>query len=73
MTGPEDFYNKHKNLELPTVNFTDIPDDEFCKLMFETNREIIKDYYDYLEDENIKNFYNVYYKEDISFRGARYI
>ena len=73
LTGPEDFYNKHKNVELPTVNFTDIPDDEFCKLMFETNREIIKDYYDYLEDETTKNFYDVYYKKDVSFRGARHI
>lgn len=73
LTGPEDFYNKHKNVELLTVNFTDIPNDEFHKLMFETNKEIIKEYYKHLMNENIKNFYDVYFKKNESFRGARHV
>lgn len=73
LAGPEDFYKKHKNVELFTVNFTDIPDDEFHRLMFETNKEIINDYYNHLKKESIKNFYDVYFKGDAGFRGARHV
>lgn len=73
LTGPEDFYNKHKNVEILTVNFTDIPDDDFNKLMFETNKEIIKDYYNYYMNKTIKDFYDVYFKGNADFRGARHI
>ncbi|HWQ95960.1 MAG TPA: radical SAM protein [Candidatus Methylomirabilis sp.] len=72
LTGPEDFYKKHKNVELLTVNFTDIPDDDFYKLMFETNKEIITDYYNNMKDETIKHFYDVYFKGDMGYRGARH-
>ena len=72
LTGPEDFYSRHKNVELLTVNFADIPDDEFHKLMFEANSEIIKDYYNHLKDETIEHFYNVYFKGEVSYRGARH-
>ncbi|MBA4349521.1 MAG: B12-binding domain-containing radical SAM protein [Thermodesulfovibrio sp.] len=73
LTGPEDFYNKHKNVEILTANFTDIPDDEFHKLMFEANRNIIKDYYNHLIDETTNKFYDSYFKGDVSFRGGRHI
>jgi len=73
LTGPEDFYNKHKNVELLTVNFTDIPDDEFHKLMFEANREIIKEYYNHIMDETINTYHDVYFRGDVNFRGARHI
>ncbi|MBU4289003.1 MAG: B12-binding domain-containing radical SAM protein [Proteobacteria bacterium] len=73
LKGPEDFYNKHKNVELLTVNFTDIPDKEFHELLFKTNKEVIEDYYTHFTDESIKEFYNVYFSEDVSFRGARHI
>jgi anaerobic magnesium-protoporphyrin IX monomethyl ester cyclase len=72
LTGPEDFYRKHKNLELPTVNFTDIPDDEFNRLMFDANKEIIEDYYDHLKQQMIGNFSKVYFDKDYGFRGARH-
>lgn len=73
ISGPDDFYNKHKNVELLTVNFTNLSDNEFHKLLFETNREIINKYYGHIIDETIKQFYDVYFKEDVSFRGARHI
>ena len=73
LTGPEDFYNKHKNVELLTVNFTDIPEEEFYKLMFEANEEVIEDYYNHFKEEAIKNFYDVYFKGGLDFRGARHI
>jgi len=73
LTGPQDFYNKHKNVELPAVNFTDIPHDEFLKLMFASNKEVIKDYYNHLSHEVVEKFYDVYFKAAVSFRGARHV
>jgi anaerobic magnesium-protoporphyrin IX monomethyl ester cyclase len=73
LAGPEDFYKKHRNLEVLTVNFTDIPDDEFHKLMFEANKEIIRDYYDHITDETTRKFQDVYFKADVDYRGARHI
>lgn len=72
LKGPEDFYAKHVNLELPTVNFTDIPDDEFVALLFEANKEIITDYYNHFKDASIEAFKKVYFENDTSFRGVRH-
>ena len=73
LTGPADFYGKHKNAELLTVNFTNISEDEFYQLMFGANKEIICDYYDHLKEEAVKNFSCVYIDGDVSFRGMRHI
>ena len=73
LTGPDDFYNKHINVELLTVNFTDIPDEEFAKIMFDANKEIIEDYYNHLKETTIQNFHDVYFTKNLSFRGARHI
>ena len=72
LDGPEDFYRKHTNLELPVVNYTDIPDDEFIELIFEANKEIINLYYEHFKQEEIENFRRVYYEKDFRFRGARH-
>lgn len=68
----EDFYNKHVNLEIPTCNFTDIPDDEFLRLMYQVNSNIIDKYYLHLADELKKDFHNTYFERDFSFRGGRH-
>lgn len=73
LSGPEDFYNKHKNVELLTVNFTDIPESEFYQLMFDANKEVICDYYDHLKEEAIRSFERVYFEGDTGFRGARHV
>jgi radical SAM superfamily enzyme YgiQ (UPF0313 family) len=73
LAGPDDFYSRHKNLELLTVNFTDIPDEEFHRLMYEANKEIIEDYYEYIKDTTIKTFYDVYFNKNFQFRGARHV
>lgn len=70
--GPEDFYQKHRNLELLTANFTDIPDDEFYQLLMEANEEIITDYYMHMKDKAINAFRKVYYENDFDFRGTRH-
>jgi anaerobic magnesium-protoporphyrin IX monomethyl ester cyclase len=72
LKGAEDFYEKHKNLELLTVNFTDIPDDEFHQLLFESNEEIIIKYYDYMKEVQIDYFKKVYFGKDVAFRGLRH-
>jgi anaerobic magnesium-protoporphyrin IX monomethyl ester cyclase len=72
LKGPADFYEKHKNLELLTVNFTDIPDDEFHQLLFESNKEIIKKYHAHLQKEQIEYFRKVYFEKEFSFRGVRH-
>ncbi len=78
LSGPEDFFNKFKNSDLLTVNFTSIPDDEFYGLLFNANKELIMDHY--LNTDNdlvaaeklIQSFYNLYIKKDYKFRGARH-
>ena len=78
LSGPEDFFNKFKNSDLLTVNFTDIPNEKFYKLLFEANKELIIDYYMHttkdMDSANklIKNFYDLYSKGKINFRGARH-
>jgi anaerobic magnesium-protoporphyrin IX monomethyl ester cyclase len=73
LKGPADFYKKHTNLELLTTNFTDIPDDEFYQLLFNTNKEIIEDYYEHLKQETISNFHDIYLNKNVTFRGVRHI
>lgn len=72
LQGPADFYEKHKNVELLTVNFTDIPDDDAHRMLFAANEEIIRDYYDHLATSDVEQFRRTYFKKDFSFRGARH-
>ena len=78
LTGPEDFFDKFKNSDLFTVNFTDIPEEKFYKLLFEANKELIIDHFSHttkdMEEGNrlIKDFYNLYFKRETNFRGARH-
>ena len=72
LMGPQDFYEKHKNLELLTVNFTDIPDDEFYRLLYEVNSEIVNDYYEHYKRKMILKFKQVYFEKDFGFRGGRH-
>ncbi len=72
LKGPEDFYAKHVNLELPTVNVTDIPNDEFVSLLYEANREIVNDYYEHFKESAIGAFRKVYFEKDAGFRGTRH-
>ena len=72
LKGPQDFYERHKNVELPTVNFTDIPDDEYIDLLFNINNEIISYYCKYIKEESIESFRKVYFEKDYSYRGTRH-
>jgi radical SAM superfamily enzyme YgiQ (UPF0313 family) len=72
LKGPADFYEKHVNLELPVVNFTDIPLNEFITLLYEANGEIINDYYDHIKGQATESYRKVYYEKDAGFRGVRH-
>lgn len=76
LTGPEDFFNKFKNSDLLTVNFTDIPDERFYELLYEANKDLINDHFHQAgnmvgANALIDNFYNLYFK-GAQFRGARH-
>ena len=45
LKGIGDFYEKHKNSDLLTVNFTDLSDDEFHRELYEANYFLLSDYY----------------------------
>jgi len=72
LTGPEDFYEKHKNVELLTCNFTNIPDDEFHGLLDMYNGGIIGDYFEHKKNEMRRKFHSTYFDKEYSFRGARH-
>ncbi|MDD3363418.1 MAG: radical SAM protein [Syntrophomonas sp.] len=67
-----DFYeHKHMNSDLLSVNFTDLSDDEFHRLLYEANQKLLSNYY----AAQIKNTNQVirklYIEKDSLFRGFR--
>lgn len=77
LNGPEDFFEKFKNSDLLTVNFTGLSDLQVYELLFEVNKELILDHFVHtsgdmaVAGELIQGFYDLYFKGDTSFRGAR--
>lgn len=77
LDGPEDFFNKFKNSDYVNVNFTDMKVDNMCKYLYKANKELIEDHYNNTnmskEECNgfIDGFYNLYFKKQFKFRGAR--
>lgn len=77
LKDPEDFFNRFKNSDLITVNFTDMNNTDMYKLLFEVNKDLILDHFKHTSqdinaaNELIEGFYNLYFKGDIKFRGAR--
>jgi radical SAM superfamily enzyme YgiQ (UPF0313 family) len=78
LSGPEDFFNKFKNSDLLLVNFTDIPEKEFYRLLHEANKELILDHFSHTTKDMeqahtlIKDFQNLYFGNKPKFRGARH-
>ncbi|MFC1986966.1 B12-binding domain-containing radical SAM protein [Chloroflexota bacterium] len=67
-----DFYeNKHINSDLLSVNFTDLSDDEFHRVLFEANKTLLKNYYQQLSQSMIRVAEKLYSQKDTSFRGFR--
>ena len=72
LEGPEDFYeNKHKNSDLFTVNFMDMPTDEAHEHLYGANLTLYENYQKKKHASFVKQIGNVYMDGDTSFRGFR--
>lgn len=68
----EDFYeNKHTNSDLLSVNFTELSDDEFNRLLFEANKTLLKNYYNHMMEKQIDVARKLYFEKNTTFRGFR--
>jgi radical SAM superfamily enzyme YgiQ (UPF0313 family) len=78
LTGPEDFFNRFKNSDLLTVNFTDIPDAKFYELLFAANKDLIADHFMHTTKDAaaanklIDAFRGLYFGGKTEFTGARH-
>jgi len=69
----EDFYeNKHVNSDLLAVNFTDLPDHEVHRLLFEANKTLLENYFQHQQRRAIETARKLYFEHDSSFRGFRH-
>lgn len=68
----EDFYeHKHINSDLLSVNFTDLSNDNFHRLLYEANKTLIENYYAHQLKRSLVNAERLYFERDASFRGFR--
>ncbi len=68
----EDFYeNKHVNSDLLTVNFTELSDNEFYKQLNKANETLLENYFKHQLKKYKKKTCDLYFKQDVSFRGFR--
>ncbi len=68
----EDFYeNKCINSDLVSVNFTDLTDEEFHKLLLEANKTLLGNYYKHQLERQINTSKKLYLEKDVTFRGFR--
>jgi radical SAM superfamily enzyme YgiQ (UPF0313 family) len=73
LEGPEDFYeNKHLNSDLIAVNFMEMSDGEAYKLLYEANKELLKDHYGNICSNAIEAHRRLYIEGDVTFRGIRH-
>lgn len=69
--GPDDFYEeKHKNSDLFTVNFMDIPTDSAHKALYAANVRLVENYLQKRGEKTMKEARGMYF-EGKAFRGFR--
>jgi len=67
-----DFYeNKHLNSDLLAVNFTDLTNDEFHKLLFDANKTLITEYFRNRKKATMDEAKKLYLEMNKNFRGFR--
>jgi len=77
LSGPADFFDRFKNSDLYMVNFMGIRDEEVYRMLFDVNRDLILDHYSHTggkmaeAERLVDRFYNLYFRQDYSFSGAR--
>jgi radical SAM superfamily enzyme YgiQ (UPF0313 family) len=69
----KDFYKKHVNSDLMTVNFTNVKDDIVYKELKYANDDLIRDYYRKNRNIALNQCWRFYNDKDVSFRGFRSI
>jgi len=62
----EHFFEISKNPDLLTINFTEMDDETFYKVMYEANVELIDAYHDRMKEYEKKSFSQLYFKGDDS-------
>jgi anaerobic magnesium-protoporphyrin IX monomethyl ester cyclase len=68
----EEFYEvKHKNSDLISINFMDIPTDEAHKMLYKANQELVKNYVEKKTKKTLDSASRLYLEGDTSFRGFR--
>ena len=68
-----DFYeNKHINSDLITVNFTELSDDEYYKVLYEANSILLNNYYNHKKISIEKQLKDLYINKNTTFRGFRH-
>ena len=66
-----DFYEKHKNSDLLTVNFTGLSDEDFYYELCQANLALLKRYFGIQHASFISQAWKLYYHGDTGFRGFR--
>jgi radical SAM superfamily enzyme YgiQ (UPF0313 family) len=68
----EEFYeHKHLNSDLLAVNFTSLSDNEFHRLLFDANKQLLENYFKHKLEQGIDAARQLYMEHDTSFRGFR--
>jgi len=62
----EEFFQLSKNPDMLTINFTEMDDKTFYKVLYEANVELINAYYERIKELEKESFSNLYFKEDDS-------
>ena len=77
LSGPDDFFKKFKNSDIMTVNFTRYSEEEYYRMLFEANKDLILHHFKNTTgdmeaaQELIDSFRRLYFEGDYTFRGAR--
>ena len=67
----EDFYKKHVNSDLMTVNFTELSDEEFYMALYETNSALLQNHYRIHLNKELAQAKDLYLNRNTNFRGFR--
>ena len=62
----EHFFEISKNPDLMTINFTEMSDETYYKVLYESNKELIDSYYDNMKQYEKESFSKLYFKDDDS-------
>lgn len=68
----EDFYeNKHINSDLLTINFTNMDNEKFYRILIEANLTLIENYYKKAHISMVETTKDLYLNKNVGFRGYR--